>query len=168
MEWILDNEPQILIEISKFWIYNSFSISNNDETGAFFQRQLLFILGVIEQNFNIVLYSEMRFKEWLSFIKTIPWSTPLVYSHVAKILQQLRIEHIIPEEQGKESLLSLFVLRMVACEYGIKKEDRSHYLNLLLNEIVSNEKDSIKFEAFIKVFFEQFMDKSLLSQETVH
>lgn len=31
MDWILENEPQIIVEISKFWVYNSFSLSSNDD-----------------------------------------------------------------------------------------------------------------------------------------
>jgi hypothetical protein len=29
MEWILENEPLILVEISKFWLYNAFSLSSS-------------------------------------------------------------------------------------------------------------------------------------------
>lgn len=36
IEWILENEPQIIVEISKFWLYNSFTLSklkgDDDET----------------------------------------------------------------------------------------------------------------------------------------
>ena len=27
MDWVLENEPMILIDISKFWLYNSFSLN---------------------------------------------------------------------------------------------------------------------------------------------
>jgi len=30
MDWILENEPLILVEVSKFWLFNSFSLSPAD------------------------------------------------------------------------------------------------------------------------------------------
>lgn len=84
------------------------------------------------------MYSTERFKEWLSFIRTIPWSSNQIFEHVTKILLQMRIEHII-ESEGKPSLVTLFIERMLVSEFGIRKEDKGNYINLLVNEVISNE-----------------------------
>jgi hypothetical protein len=52
MDWVLENEPLILIEISKFWLYHSFSLSPED-----YQQELSFILKTLESNFNLMIYS---------------------------------------------------------------------------------------------------------------
>ena len=52
MDWVLENEPLILIEISKFWLYHSFSLSPDS-----YQDEVSFILKTFESNFNLMIYS---------------------------------------------------------------------------------------------------------------
>ena len=52
MDWVLENEPLILIEISKFWLYHSFSLGPDS-----YQDEVSFILKTFESNFNLMIFS---------------------------------------------------------------------------------------------------------------
>lgn len=47
MDWILENDPQIIVEISKFWVYHAFSLSPSTNLD-FYLSQLAFILKTLE------------------------------------------------------------------------------------------------------------------------
>lgn len=67
IDWILENEPLILIEISKFWLYHSFSLSTQD-----YYHELIFILKTFESNFNLIIYSVESFNSWLDLLQSLP------------------------------------------------------------------------------------------------
>jgi hypothetical protein len=53
IDWIIDNEPMILVEVSKFWLFNCFS-----QTPADYEKELSFILSTLDSNFNIIIYDD--------------------------------------------------------------------------------------------------------------
>ena len=65
IEWILENEPNIIIEVARFWVYNAYSIAPPNEQESlqdnYYYKQLLFILHVLEENYNVIFYSNERF-----------------------------------------------------------------------------------------------------------
>lgn len=68
MDWILENEPLIMIEVSKFWLYNSFSLNPKE-----YQQELTFILRqTFESNFNLLIYSLESFNSWLELLLSLP------------------------------------------------------------------------------------------------
>ena len=93
MDWILENDPQIIVEISKFWVYHAFSLSPSTNLD-FYLSQLVFILKTLEQNQNVIHFSADRFNEWLGFMRGLPCWTPEVYHHIKLIVSTLRPEQL--------------------------------------------------------------------------
>jgi hypothetical protein len=87
MDWVLENEPLILIEISKFWLYNSFSLSLDD-----YQGELSFILKTFESNFNLMIFSAESLLSWLNLLSSLPCypeDQTILNEHILFILSKI-------------------------------------------------------------------------------
>ncbi len=87
MDWVLENEPLILIEISKFWLYNSFSLSLDD-----YQDELSFILKTFESNFNLIIYSVESLQSWINILTSLPCypqDQSILNEHILFILSKI-------------------------------------------------------------------------------
>lgn len=82
----------------------------------------------------------------------------MMTAHVRAILRQLRTEHI-------PGLLRQFLEKVINGEFGLKKGARENYLNLLISDLMSKEPDQAKFDAFMKLLFEDFIDENKLKAE---
>lgn len=154
IEWILENEPQILIEISKFWVYNAYSLSSQ-QFDSYYQKQLHFILAALEDNRNIMLYSLDRFSEWLSFIRGLPLMSEEVFEHARSLLLQLRPDHV------ERNYVSFFIDSIIVNKFTLRREDRERFLKLLLN-VMTTSTESL-YELYRSIFLDKYFDTDKLS-----
>ena len=87
MDWVLENEPLILIEVSKFWLYNSFSLSIDD-----YQDELSFILKTFESNFNLMIFSVESLLSGLNLLSSLPCypeDQTILNEHILFILSKI-------------------------------------------------------------------------------
>eukprot|EP00347_Sterkiella_histriomuscorum_P011384 403372662 len=160
IEWIKENDPNLLIEIATFWIYNAFNL--DDQAQAFYKSQLNFILNVIHQNSNLVLYSDKCFMKWLDLIKSIPrlGENSFVLDHVMNIIQKMSIE------QYERGLLKLFMDTMILDKMALKSQLRTLILNLVLEQLMFLQQDQLKFNFLSTqiLFKNESQDQSLDDQ----
>ena len=154
IEWILENEPQILIEISKFWVYNAYSLSSQ-KFDSYYHKQLHFILAALEDNRNIMLYSLDRFSEWLSFIRGLPLMSEEVFEHARSLLLQLRPDHV------ERNYVSFFIDSIIVNKFTLRREDRERFLKLLLN-VMTTSTESL-YELYRSIFLDKYFDTDKLS-----
>jgi hypothetical protein len=141
MDWILENDPQIIVEISKFWVYHAFSLSPSTNLD-FYLSQLAFILKTLEQNQNVIHFSADRFNDWLGFLRGLPCWTPDVYHHIKLIVSTLRPEQL----SGEGKYISKFIETLIVNEFNLKKEQRLHICQMFINDVVTQETDSDKYD----------------------
>jgi hypothetical protein len=142
MDWILENDPQIIVDISKFWVYHAFSLSPSTNQD-FYLSQLAFILRTLELNQNVIHFSAERFNDWLGFLRGLPCWTPDVYRHIKLLVGTLRHEQL---SSGEGKYVSKFIETLIVSEFNLKKEQRVQIGQMLINEIVTLETEPEKYE----------------------
>ena len=142
MDWILENDPQIIVDISKFWVYHAFSLSPSTNQD-FYLSQLAFILRTLELNQNVIHFSAERFNDWLGLLRGLPCWTPDVYRHIKLLVGTLRPEQL---SSGEGKYVSKSIETLIVSEFNLKKEQRVQIGQMLINEIVTLETDPEKYE----------------------
>jgi len=101
MDWVLENEPAVCLQVARFWLYNAFSLAED-----YYHEQLVFVLNVLEENANLILFSLARFEEWVGLLRSLPLPSPeRVQAHVLKVLKEIRLENL----GGERSFLGYFL-----------------------------------------------------------
>ena len=65
-----------MLDIAQFWIYNAYSLeppTDNSDMNFnlhknFYVRQLLFIIKILEDNINIILFNSDSFSQWVKML----------------------------------------------------------------------------------------------------
>ena len=149
MDWVLENEPLILIEISKFWLYNSFSLSLHD-----YQGELSFILKTFESNFNLMIFSAESLLSWLNLLSSLPCypeDQTILNEHILFILSKIPT-NLIPQ------YFSVFMVNFLVSD-SLKKTQRDSLLRLILTRFLLAQQDQQRFDCLIKVFFDKLSEK---------
>ena len=123
IDWILENEPLILVEISKFWLFNAFSLSPQD-----YDKELNFVLQILNSNFNLLIYSEDSFKSWLDFLESIPCypTTDIITVHILFVISKISSIHL-------KAYFGAYMTHFLQSD-SLKKSQKTVYLTMTLNE----------------------------------
>ena len=130
IDWVIENEPSCLIEISQFWLFNSFSLTNKTEISnpySYYQYQIRFIIKILRDNVGILLKTQTSFNQWIEFIYNIPLITDEILEHFKEIVIYIKVEQF---ESYYESLIQDLVIN----SYNLKNEIRKNVVKILLQQ----------------------------------
>lgn len=90
----------------------------------------------------MIHFSADRFNDWLGFLRGLPCWTPDVYHHIKLIVSTLRPEQL----SGEGKYISKFIETLIVNEFNLKKEQRLQICQMFINDIVTQETDSDKYD----------------------
>ena len=103
---------------------------------------------MLEENYNVILFSLDRFKEWVGLLKGLPFIGEPAFAHARRILSYLRSEQIL-DNGPNPSYLSQFIDSLVVSEFSLKKEHRETFLKILINDIITSEHSQETFNKLV-------------------
>ena len=90
----------------------------------------------------MIHFSADRFNDWLGFLRGLPCWTPDFYHHIKLIVSTLRPEQL----SGEGKYISKFIETLIVNEFNLKKEQRLQICQMFINDIVTQETDSDKYD----------------------